>query len=149
MLELRVNNEVVLNKVMTFPIIGTYFARHPKMNVENVEVLYVGEDLPKPILVWNSSLKTTKLRFDDKAYDYPTTTSQEIANFFNKVHISTICYGSVDFFASRRLAKSFYSKAYSFSDGHEQERYESILYWMNENSLIAFDDNEDEYPYKK
>ena len=53
--------------------------------------------------------------------------------------IYTNCYGSLSVYKNKNDALKFYNECYLLSEGAERERYASILFALNNNESIAYD----------
>lgn len=53
--------------------------------------------------------------------------------------VYTNCYGSLSVYKNKNDALKFYNECYLLSEGAERERYASILFALNNNESIAYD----------
>jgi len=148
-LELRINNTVIVNRVKKFSIIADHLLTNPDTDISKVEIIYQ-DKYTKPTIIWKASKNVEQIRTLDKNYDYPITNAKELGEFFKKARVAVICYGDVDFFYSRKGARDFYLDCFYNSDGCERDRYATVLGDLEpDDCYVAFDGNDDEYPYKK
>ena len=53
--------------------------------------------------------------------------------------VYTNCYGSLSVYKNKNDALKFYNECFLLSEGAERERYASILFAINNNESIAYD----------